>query len=476
MKANADWLARQAAVRPDRIAIEFAGEGRSFRELDRAADRWAFRFGRIPAGARVGILLDNGFALPEAVLGCLRTGRVAVLLDSRLPASELRRLGEAGAPAAIVADAGTEERGREVAESLGVPLVRPADTANVSKQARGGVVALDEQSPALVVFSSGTTGPAKPIELSLGNLLASALGSASRLGATFEDRWLACLPLSHLGGLSILFRSVLFGSTMVLQPGFSAPAVASALAERQISMVSLVPTTLARLLDEPRLRAPALRCALIGGARAPVELLERARSVGFPVSPTYGLTETASQVATLDPAAPLVESGHVGLPILGTEVGIEAQDGTPAEAGEVGRIRIRGRTVAAGARSSDGWLRTGDLGRLNESGGLVVLGRQDDVIVTGGETVAPEEVEVVLATLPEIEEVAVAPVEDPEWGHVVGAWVVPAAGADLTLDGLRAEVRDRLAPHKLPRHLAMVRELPRTALGKIRRRELPGRG
>ena len=425
------------------------------------------------------MVLGNGLALAETVLACLRVGKPVVLFDPRLGLEEALPLVATTAPGLIVTNAETQDLGGALAAEVdGESCAHAGLAAAARSSARDTPSGVDLERTAVVVFSSGTSGTPKPIELTAGNLLWSALASASRLGSRPEDRWLACLPLSHMGGLSILFRSVLLGTTMQLHRGFDLAAVRAALAGEGTTMVSLVPTTLARLIDEVKsgvVAAPALRCALIGGASAPIELLEEARRSGLPVAPTYGLTETASQVATLAPGEPFGETGRVGPPLLPTEVSIVGADGRDVEAGVVGGIRIRGATVSATALEEDGWLHTGDAGRLDSVGVLTALGRQDDVIITGGENVSPGEVEAVLGRLPGIAEVAVAGVADPQWGQVVGAWVVPSPGASISLEGLREACGTQLAPHKRPRWLTLADSLPRTALGKIRRNLLGGR-
>lgn len=465
-----NWLSQQAIARADHPAILTEEGTVSFARLERRVASLARRLDPPRSGSRVGILLENGLGLAESVLACLRIGRSAVLFDARLGVEEVRPLVEAARPGVLLANGPTAEVGRAIAREADLELVDPAGHGEVASGR--GVAPIDLDREAVVVFSSGTSGMPKPVSLSAGNLLWSAVGSAARLGTRPDDRWLACLPLSHLGGLSILFRGVIFGSTMVLHPGFDLPRVRAALEEDHVSIVSLVPTTLARLVESGPLRASALRGALIGGAGASLDLLEAARAHGIPAAPTYGLTETASQVATLGFDAPLVETGHVGAPLLPTEIAIVGAEAAPVAAGEVGRILVRGATVSRRAADAAGWLHTGDLGRRDAHGALTVLGRHDDVIVTGGENISPGEVEEVLGRLPGVREVAVAAVADPQWGHVVGAWVVPAEALAPTLEGLRRGGRERLAPHKLPRHLTLVDALPRTALGKVRRREL----
>ncbi len=472
MTIQPDWLRRQAAARGGHPAIVSEEGSVSFGRLDGRVGGLAARLATIRPGTRVAVAVENGRPLVEAILACLRLGRPIVSFDPRLGVEEVRPLAASTAPEVVIASDGSRDVGRAIAEEADAELFVPSDAGDTPELVRGVAPGIDLERVALVVFSSGTSGRPKPIELTAGNLAWSALGSAARLGSSADDRWLACLPLSHLGGLSILFRTVIFGGTMILQRGFDLAAVRRALADEGATMVSLVPTTLARLLDEGSLRAPRLRCALIGGASAPVDLLEQARAAGLPAAPTYGLTETASQVATLPPEEALFETGRVGAPLLPTEVSIVCDAGRGAAPGEVGRIRVRGATVSPGRVGPDGWLDTGDLGRVDEAGALTVLGRHDDVIVTGGENVSPGEVEAVLGRFPAVAEVAVAAVPDPTWGQVVGAWVVPHAGATVSLEALREACRASLAPHKRPRHLTLVKALPRTALGKVRRHAL----
>jgi O-succinylbenzoic acid--CoA ligase len=446
-----DWLRRQAAVRPEHPAVVTDTGMTSFAALDRRVDGIARRL-RASDVQRVGSLLSNGLELIELIHAAPRAAVTLVLMDPR----------------------STDVETRAQAAAAGVELL--LRTSHVDgPRAPSWEPTLDLDAVHTVVFTSGTSGGAKPVVLTGANHLWSAVASAARLGAHDDDRWLACLPLWHVGGLAIVLRAVIHGATVVVQSGFDVDAVARALAERRITMLSLVPTALGRLLD---VRPPTtLRCALIGGAAASPSLLARSHANGWPVAPTYGCTEAASQVAT---ACPGTFDG-VGHPLFPTRVRIVRGDGTIAEPDEDGAIEVQGPTVTPGYLAPDGtvhdptvdgWFRTGDLGRCDASGALHVLGRRDDVIVTGGENVAPTEVEAVLAGMPDVAEVAVAGVADAAWGQAVAAWVVPRDGTRPSLDALRAAARAQLAPHKLPRRLFVVDALPRTAAGKVRRTAL----
>jgi len=369
-----------------------------------------------------------------------------------------------------------------------------------------------------IVFTSGSTGRPEPVELTWGNHLASATASAFNLGVDRRDDWLCCLPLVHVGGLAIVLRSVLYGTALTLLDGFDAARVAGLLRGGRITLASLVPTMLRRILalpdggsddgrgapdpiDRPgdhreEVAAPGLRAILLGGGPAEPALVEAAWRAGLPVLPTYGMTETASQVATLPPdrldrparggrtdRQGTLRAGSAGSPLFGAEIAIRGGDGRPLEApadqadpasAPIGEIWVRGPMVARSAPADgDGWLRTGDLGRIDAAGDLWVTGRRDRMIVTGGENVSPERVEAVLATHPEVAEAAVTGVDDPEWGQAVAAVLVPRNPERPPRPAaLVTWCRERLAPYEVPKRWLVVPDLPRTAAGKARRDEV----
>jgi o-succinylbenzoate---CoA ligase len=381
------WLERAAAVRPDRVAVEAPDGSVTYAELlDRA--RAAAR----GLHGMVSIDLPPGLEFAVQLHACLLAGAAAMPVDQRLGARERAALAGRAAP-------GT----------------------------------------ALIVHTSGTTGAPAPVALTHANVLANALGTAVALGLDRDERWLCPLPLSHVGGLMVLLRSAIYATTAVIGPPD----------RDDVTLASLVPTQLARLLDTPP--PPTLRAVLLGGAPAPRDLLVRARDAGWPVAPTYGLTQACSAVT-------IGEIGDVetsGAPLPGVTVTI-APDG---------EILVAGPTVAGG-----GTLRTGDRGRLDDRGRLVVTGRKADTIVSGGENVAPAEVEAVLLEHPAVADAGVFARPHPEWGEAVTARVV--LRADATGDELRAWAGERLAGYKVPKTIEVADALPRTASGKLLRREL----
>ncbi len=363
---------------------------------------------------------------------------------------------------------------------------RPTElAAAVALEARRAV--LRDRGAAVVLYTSGTSGRPKGAILTFANLMASALAQARLLGPSEpSDRGLLCMPLFHVGGLSILTRSALAGSAVVLHERFEVERASETLEREGITHVSFVATMLSRLLEHRGAkRAPKrLRCILLGGGPAPSALLERAIALGYPIAPTYGLTEAASQVATRPPDVPIepgsdLAAGLQPLPGVGLRIVDAAR--RPLMAGEVGEIEVRGPTVMAGYLDDpeaseralrDGWLATGDLGWLDAEGGLRVLDRRADLIISGGENVYPAEVEAVLAAHPAVVEAGVVGVDDPAFGQRPFAFVVWRGEAELDVESLRRWCAARLAGFKRPVGIRAVERLPRTASGKLIRRTL----
>lgn len=437
------WLSTAAEAVPDHVALIAEGESIIYGELDRRARDAAARLAGLGVGRndRVALVMEPSADYVVLVHGLVKLGAVAAPLDPRLTETEL---------AALIEGLGARLVLRDAREALDA---EPASGAQLDES-------METDSVHCVIHTSGSGGRPKPVELTYGNQLWNAIGSGVRIGVAPTDLWLCCLPLHHVGGLAIVMRSALYRTGLLLER-FEPERVAQRLAEHPVTIISLVPTMLARLLDGGADLSP-LRCLLLGGGGAPRELVERALAAGAPVTPTYGLTEAASQVATMSPGEARAKPDSVGPPILTTEVRIE----------EDGVICVRGPSIAPGVADEHGWLRTNDVGRLDDDGYLYVLGRADEVIVTGGENVSPEEVEAVLLAHPDVADAGVSSTEDPEWQHAVVASVVIGDGAEVTEAELREFCRARLAGFKVPKTIEFVSELPRNAQGKLLRRDL----
>jgi O-succinylbenzoic acid--CoA ligase len=451
------WLARAAAAAPDRSALQTPGGSWSYAELLTAASEGAEVLAERGAarGERVAIALPPGLAFAQALHACLLLGAIAVPVDLRL--SPLERAQIADGSAVLVAEPLTDGSSQRLAAA------RP-----------GGH---DLDATAVVIHTSGTTASPRPVELTYGNFLWSALGSAVALGLDPRERWLCALPLAHVGGLSILVRSAIYATTAVVHERFEVDRVLSALRGDEVTVVSLVATTLGRLLDAGLSSPGALRCALTGGGPVAGDLLLRARAAGVPVSLTYGLTESCSQVTTTPVTQLDGERLSAGPPLFCTRVRIAGAPGHKLRSAaceqRAGEILVQGPTVAPAGLSADGWLHTGDLGSLDGEGRLLVTGRKADTIVSGGENVAPAEVEAVLEAHPQVLEAAVLGRSDPQWGEAVTAIVVARPGEELEGEALRAHCARVLAPYKVPKHVVLAAEpLPRTRSGKLLRRAL----
>lgn len=474
-----DWLHRRAERSPERLALRSKAGDLTYGQLDELASRAAGALAAhgVLTGDRVAALMHGGPDFAVLLHATLRLGAAIVPVNTRLSLQEMAFVLADAAPRVLVLGEGLGETGEPLARAAGIEaLYAPALRRGAHASPTAGHRLSDL---AALVYTSGTTGTPKGAMLTLGNFYHAAVTSALGLGTLPEDRWLLCMPLFHVGGLSILLRAALYGIGVVAQDGFSEQAVARALQEDGVTIASLVPVMLQRLLDAGVPFPPTLRCILLGGGPAPGELLERALRTGAKISPTYGLTETASQVATMQPGQ-TDRIGSAGRPLLLTELRIGTPEGGLAP-GEAGEILVRGPTVSPGywRREADtekalagGWLHTGDVGYLDAEGYLFVLDRRDDLIVSGGENIYPAEVESALARHPAVLDAAVFAKADATWGQAVHASVVLRDGEAVSAEDLRAFLREQLAGYKVPRQIAFVAALPRNAGGKLMRRLL----
>ncbi|MBA2337450.1 MAG: AMP-binding protein [Acidimicrobiia bacterium] len=349
-----------------------------------------------------------------------------------------------------------------------VPIVIPPRGGTALSTARPGWEIIDrhvaDTGDHTWVATSGSSGVPKPVRLTATNVAAAVAASRRRLGNGAGDRWLLTLPLHHVGGLSVLWRSAEAGGAVVVQAPFRAEAVAALLAGGEATIASLVPTMLARVLDAHPGPYPEVRAVLVGGAPASTGLLRRALGAGLPVLATYGSTETCSQIATVAPGEQPGAMGTVGRPLDGLAVTVDAPPG------ETGEIVVDGDAVSPGygmAPARRGPLHTGDLGRFDGGGRLIVVGRAGTMIRTGGEDVAPERVEQALVDGESVRAAAVVGIPDEYWGQLVAAVVVPGDRHDPAGDERR--LRATLAPHEVPKRWLVVAALPLLDNGKVDR-------
>ena len=381
---------------------------------------------------------------------------VAVLLPRSAAAKAIGEAWDAGDAVAVLDPAAP----RAVVEAT-LRRLRPTHVVDEDgRRARPGGVPPSAEVGA-VVLTSGTTGTPKAVELKTSGLAVVGAGANAALEVTPTDRWLVCLPLHHVAGLAILARARVGGQPVVVHDGFDAEAVAAAPRAVGATLVSVVPTMLARLLDRG---APLheYRRIVVGGARFPPALRARAEAAGAQVVDAYGLSETGGGVV------------FDGWPVPGAAVDL-TDDGEIAIRGSMVMRGYRGDPDAtAGVLGEDGWFHTGDVGQRDDDGAIRLVDRRRDLVITGGVNVSPTAVEGVLVDHPEIADVCVAGTPDEQWGERVVAFVVPRPGAAApSVDALRDFARARLRAAELPRQVVVVDAIPRSPSGKVHRRSLP---
>ncbi|WP_224269166.1 o-succinylbenzoate--CoA ligase [Haloprofundus salinisoli] len=504
-----DWLSHRAQTSPTATAVVVADSGAEWTvtELDAAVEETAGRLAAlgVEAGDHLGVLMDSRVAYVLFVHASMRLGATLVPLNDRLTAAELGPQIDHADLTTLVCGETTEETAVEAVERAAngdgdateerdanetVPLVSvdepQFDSVASFKDvtAEGFVPAEWERSdPLVLLFTSGTTGDPKAVVLQMGNVLSSAVASAFHLGISPDDRWLVPLSLYHMGGIGPILRGPLYGITVVLREEYEPGSTADDIGQYDITCVSLVPTMLTQMLDTRGTLADSLRVVLLGGAPAPRSLVERCRDYSIPVHPTYGMTETASQIATARPQEAFDNPGTVGRPLYWTQLTVVDGDDTELPPNDVGELVVDGPTVSPGyygdeATTDEAFgpngLHTGDVGYRDAEGRVYVLNRLDDRIITGGENVDPGEIVETLRSHPDVADAAVVGVPDDEWGERVAALLVPK-NPGLTAEEVESFCRERLAGFKLPRTVEFAHELPRTVSGTVDRAALRDR-
>ncbi len=449
-----DWIHAAAGRTPDAVAmIDDRGRETTYAELHAAVDGIA--------GGLTRVLGLHPFA---------RLGVAADIAPRREVAAMLAGVNRAGLVAVPVAV-------RNVPGEVVLDLRRRLDLADIVTRVDASPFGHPDVVPApddvhSIVLTSGSAAEPRGVLLTHRNVAAAVTASRRHLGNTAGDRWLLVLPLHHVGGLAVLWRSAQAGGTVIVHERFDPPAVAAALKEGVATFASLVPAMLSRVLAADPGPYPAAQ-VLIGGGPLDVALAERALDSGLRVLATYGMTETCSQAATVVPGEERDSLGTAGRPLPGFDVTIVDERGNAVAPGRSGSIAVAGPAVSPGYVGSDprrGILVTPDRGRFDGAGRLVVEGRSDDAISTGGETVRPARVESVLEGHPAVVEAAVFGVPDATWGEIVAAAYV--AAEEIAEIELTHYARERLTGHEIPRRWIRVGEIPRIGPGKVDRRAL----
>ncbi|MEO2157749.1 MAG: class I adenylate-forming enzyme family protein [bacterium] len=468
-----DSIRRIAQENPDALALDDGENSWTYRELDDAVEERASQLLDLGAGPGITIALASEVdALAvQYVHAVFRTGSTIAPVNPRLglQGAAIEKLN----PQIVLL---SKQDGPTLDWYFGKYEHR-YDSVNLTGQARGWTIKSSDLSrsrciksektcefPAALLSTSGTDGASKIVPIMHQSLDHSAGSVKLRLGLSTEDRWYASLSLAHIGGLALIHRSAWTGSALLVKGYFSIHNLVDMIDSYGISHTSLVPTMLYQLLesrDEKPIPA-TLKALIIGGAPMSSSLLTRALAAGYPVASTYGMTETCSQVATASVELVKQKPGTVGAPIESVEVKI-AEDQ---------EIWVRGPTVIGNMSHEGSWFATGDLGKLDEEGHLWVIGRQRDIIITGGVNVDPLKIAEEIRSIPGVYDAAVIGFPDAVWGEVVGALVVTQSGESLDKAIILEALKGSLSKSEVPRLLSYAPEIPMNTNGKINRKAI----
>lgn len=466
-----NWVLKRGRTSPEQLGLVYGQQSWTFKELAEVSQKIAANLSLLkPELKRIGVIGGNTANFYLLLLSLHHLSVEVVVLNNRLSVNEIKQQLVISQPDVVIYERSFEQLvGSEVSKFALETLL------NYSKNVDFEPVSHYEPSQvATIMFTSGTTGTPKGVKQTFGNHLASALGSALNLGMLPEDRWLLTVPLYHISGYSMLNKSLIYGNTVYLLDKFEPWLIGELVDSAKITHLSLVPTMLTALLKESVfVKSKSLRCLLLGGAPMTASLLAEYHDAHLPVIQSFGMTETASQVLALNSRDAKRKSGSSGQPLLPVEVKIGEADKSG-----IGEILIKGPNVSPGylnaemAKTADGFFQTGDLGYLDDEGFLYVVGREKELIISGGENIYPLVVENALELIEGIKEVAVVGEPHEYWGERVVAYVVTKANHPLNLPAISRHLEQYVAAFKQPKVYYQVTELPRNSLGKLQKNRL----
>jgi acyl-CoA synthetase (AMP-forming)/AMP-acid ligase II len=482
-----------ASGNPDRTAVVSEGPSGSMRlttqQLSDLADGGAGVIAQ--SGAQhVAYVGTGGALLPVLIFASARAGLAFTPINYRLAADGIQALIERLPEPLVIVDS----RYRDAVGESSKRVLLSDEFLAAARNAEPAAEFPDPESVAIVLFTSGTTSQPKAVELSHNNLTSYITGSVEFDSAQPDDAALICVPPYHIAGVSAALSNLYAGRKMVYLPNFDAAEWVRLVNAEQVTTATVVPTMLDRIvtaLEADGHELPSLRNLAYGGSKVGLPLVRRALELlpGVGFVNAYGLTETSSTIAVLTPddhraaqgasdSAVVKRLGSVGRPVPGIELEIRDDEGKVLPPGETGELFVRGEQVSGrytgigSVLDENGWFPTKDIAMLDEEGYLFIGGRSDDTIIRGGENIAPAELEEVLVEHPQVRDVAVVGVEDPQWGQAIVAVVVPRPGAEPDPEELREHVRKSLRGSRTPDRVVFRDELPTTPTGKVLRREI----
>ncbi|MFT8869705.1 o-succinylbenzoate--CoA ligase [Liquorilactobacillus nagelii] len=470
-----NWLIKQSQINPDKIALITAAEQWTFAQLTekvlQTAGQITTLLGELPRQTRIAVLVKNDSTGYLVILALQQLGLVPLLLNWRLSRIELQRQLKIGQPRALIVD---DNLATQLKVDVKVKLISLKQMTTSKAQT---IVPVPEFLPdqlASIMFTSGTTGQPHGVKQTFQNHFYSAVGSAFNLGLDTNELWLCALPIFHISGLSIMMRSLIYGMGILLVQHFSAVEVTQQLQDYPVTLMSVVPQMLQRLLKVYPAKGyqQHFRGFLLGGGPIDAATLKTCQQKNLPVVQSYGMTETCSQVVALNFTEAERHLGSVGKPLFPIQVRLAAKP--------IGEIQLKGPNLAAGylddshgfsqKMTADGWFKTGDIGRFDQTGFLYICGRKDEMLISGGENIFPQEIEAVYQQFSSIQEIAVIGVNDEKWGQV--PWAFYSTQKPINYQLLLSFGRQHLAHYKVPQQFIWVDHLPRTASHKISRSKL----
>ncbi len=470
-----NFLLERVRLTPNRIAVVTEHEEITFKELHERVLQLAGRFRScgIEQGKHVSVLMSNSIEFIVTVYAIHYIGAIAILLNTRLSEDEISyQLKNSDSNYLIL----------ENENSIALPST--IHVLEISKMQHFEVKPVvireyfNRDEIATMMYTSGTTGFPKAVCQTYGNHWSSAIAAVLNLGLDHGDVWLVCLPMFHVGGLSTVYKSAIYGMKIVLAEKAEAGIVLNYINKYKITIISVVTKVLNDLLylEEMNEGLSNIRAVLLGGGPAPLPLLQKAQERNVPVYQTYGMTETCSQIATLSPEFMLSKIGSAGKALFGCSLEIREND-KKCSPGVVGEIVVNGPNVSSGyykiqTNDSSEFFYTGDLGYVDEDGFLFVVDRRSDLIISGGENIYPAEIESILLSHPDLIEAGVTGREDSTWGKVPIAFVIAKSNPHPTEQEIIEYCQKKLAKFKIPKEIHFVSNLPRNAANKLVRREL----
>jgi O-succinylbenzoic acid--CoA ligase len=475
---NTDWLYQQRLSTGKKIVS--AEEALSYKELNVLADNYCalLKKSGVKKNDNVALLSGNNSDFIAAIFGIWRAGAVAVPLNTKLTVNEIKDILAASDSKCAILQNGIilkDELTNPNIKIIEMPLVEEL-SAPINSDYH-----ISPEQTALIMYTSGSSGAPKGVELTFSNLYYSAANANEVLEHTGKDRWLASLPFYHIGGFSIIIRTMLYGTSIIFPSSMNYMNIVESIQKHHPSLISLVPTNLKRMLESGVRPNKELRYVLLGGGPSEKDLVDKALNEGWNIIKVYGSTETSSLVSAVDCRKHISKSGSSGKALSGNEILITDDNFSALENNVAGNIGAAGPSIFDGYYKDDQYTKskfngkyylTGDYGYIDKDGFLYVLSRRTDLIISGGENISPFEIEEKLNALENIIESCVFPADDKEWGQIAAAAIVVKKNFQGVENAIREELKQMLPSFKIPKKFFIVKEIPKTSIGKPKREEI----